>query len=182
MVYPILECALEVREALCTTPESHLLAEVVATFPADTTLSARDTDFQCNSISKLEASHLGADGDNSAGGLMAKRQRLAGAEVAIREFLVVGDVRAANSRGPDGNLQLANSRVLNAPHLLYAKLAVSPGRIFPEAALLPSSMLLPKIEGVQMEEKDGSGSLCNGEIWGFNSPIVGPVVHARQTH
>ena len=73
MVNLVLECALEVRETLCATPESHLFAEVIATFPADTALSTGNANFQCDPISKLESIHLRANGDNRAGGLMAKR-------------------------------------------------------------------------------------------------------------
>ena len=92
MVYPVLERALEMREALRTTPEPHFLAEIVAAFPADAALSTRDAHLQRHPITKLEAAHLRADGNDSAGGLMAKGERLAGAEVAIGELLVIGDV------------------------------------------------------------------------------------------
>ncbi len=66
VVDPLLEGALEVRDALGTTPETHLLAEVVAAFPADAALSARDADLQCHTIANPEARHLGADGHHHA--------------------------------------------------------------------------------------------------------------------
>ena len=92
MVYLVLESTLEMREALCTTPKAHFLAEIVAAFPADTALSTRDAHLKRHSITKLEAAHLRADGDDRARRLVAKGQWLAGAEVTIGELLVVGDI------------------------------------------------------------------------------------------
>jgi len=70
----LLQRALEMREALCGTPESHLLTEVVAAFPADETVAAWDADFQSDAVAEGEVLHVGADGDDDTGGFMAQRE------------------------------------------------------------------------------------------------------------
>lgn len=92
MVDPLLERPLEMRHALRTTPESHLLAEIVPPFSANRALAARNADFKRNSVANSEAIDLRTNAHNYTGGFMAKRQRGTSAKVAIREFFVVTDV------------------------------------------------------------------------------------------
>lgn len=92
MVYPLLQRALVVRVALCAAPEAHPLAEVIPAPPAYAAPSARHADLEGDAVAGREAAHLGAHGDDDARRLMAQRQGLAGAEVAVGELVEVGDV------------------------------------------------------------------------------------------
>jgi hypothetical protein len=64
MVYPLLECALEVRERLGTAPEPHLLAEVVSAFSADATLTTRDANLEGHAVTDAEARDLRPNGND----------------------------------------------------------------------------------------------------------------------
>ncbi len=57
MIYPLLQGSLKVRHALRTTPEPHLLAQVIPAVPADAAVAAGDAYFQRHSVSYLEAGH-----------------------------------------------------------------------------------------------------------------------------
>lgn len=92
MIYPLLQRALVVWEALCAAPEAHLLAEVISPLATNATLAASHADLQGHAITKGKAAHMRADGDDHTRGLMAERQGLAGAKVAIGELLEVGDI------------------------------------------------------------------------------------------
>jgi hypothetical protein len=50
MVDPLLQSSLEMRDALCTTPELHLFAEIIPSLPADGTLPAGNAHLESNSV------------------------------------------------------------------------------------------------------------------------------------
>jgi hypothetical protein len=89
VVDSVLKSALIVGDAFCATPEAHLLAEIVATFPADVALSARDADLKCNPIADRKALHLRANSHDNTGRLMTKREGTASVQVTIGKFLVI---------------------------------------------------------------------------------------------
>lgn len=89
VINPVLERALEVGERLRAASESHLLAEVISPLATCGTLPTSDADLQGDAVSNYKATHLRADGDYDPRGLMTEREWLAGAEIAVREFLVV---------------------------------------------------------------------------------------------
>ena len=72
MVDSLLECALEMGVRFGTTPESHTLAKVVASFAADATLPTRKADFESNPVADAKAGNLRPDGDNCARRLVAE--------------------------------------------------------------------------------------------------------------
>jgi hypothetical protein len=104
MVDPLLKCALEMWHALRTTPESHLLAEVIPSFPTDTTLPTWNANLQSHSVANGEAMDLWADAHHHPRGLMPERQWCAGAKISICKFLVVGDIGAADTCALDLDL------------------------------------------------------------------------------
>jgi hypothetical protein len=107
-----------VRHRLCAAPKPHALAEVIPALAADAALAAGDADLEGDAVADAEAGHLGPDGDDGAGRLVAERQRHAGAEVAIGKLLVVTDIGPADACCVDGNLKLADAGLLNgAPFL-----------------------------------------------------------------
>lgn len=71
MIYPLLKSPLEVRNALGATPESHLLAQIIPPFPADATLTARDTNLEGDTVPNSEAANLRPDGHDRAGRFVA---------------------------------------------------------------------------------------------------------------
>lgn len=77
-------------EALCTTPEAHLLAEIIPPLAANDTLPTWHANLEGHTIAEGKAAHLGADGNNHTRRLVAKGQGLAGAEIAIGKLLEVG--------------------------------------------------------------------------------------------
>lgn len=99
------------RHAFCTTPEPHLLAEVIPTFPADATFTTGNAYFESYSVANAEAIDLRANPDDDAGRLMAKREGCTGAKVAIGELFVVRDIGATDTCGFDLDLKLASKRV-----------------------------------------------------------------------
>lgn len=121
VIYPLLEGALEVRDALGAAPEPHLPAEVVPAPPADGALAARDADLEGHAVAHRERpdGHLRADSHHDARGLVAEGQRRAGAQVPVGELLVVRHVRAADPRRLHGDLQLAGAGLLDGPSFLY---------------------------------------------------------------
>lgn len=118
VVDPLLQRPLEVRKALCAAAEAHLLAEVVPPPATDGALPARHADLEGHAVAEREAPHAGADGHHHARGLVAERQGLAGAEVAVGELLEVGHVRAADARRVDGDLEGAVCWWINGPSFL----------------------------------------------------------------
>lgn len=107
MVDPLLEGALEVWNAFCTAPEPHSLAQIVSAFAANTTLAARNTNFESHPVTYPEATNAWADGNYSTGRLMPKRQWATGAEVSIGKLFVVRYIRATNAGRTDSDLQLS---------------------------------------------------------------------------
>lgn len=73
VIYPFLQCALEMGNTLCTTPEAHFLAKVISAFSADGTLAAWKANLESDSVANGEAVYLRANGHHRAGGFMAKR-------------------------------------------------------------------------------------------------------------
>lgn len=71
VVDPLLESALVVRNALCTAPEPHLLAQVVTATSADGAITARNTNFESDTVARLEARHPRANGHNDTRRLVA---------------------------------------------------------------------------------------------------------------
>jgi hypothetical protein len=92
MIDPVLESSLVVRIGLRTTPEPELFAKVVPPFPADAALSASNTNLEGNSIANAETINSWSNSNYLTRGFMAKRERLAGAEIAVGKLLVVRDV------------------------------------------------------------------------------------------
>lgn len=119
VVDPLLQRALEVWEALCAAPEAHFLAEVVPPFPADSALAARDADLEGYAIAEGKAAHVRTDGNDHTRGLMAERQRLARAQVAIGKLLEVGYIGATYARGMYGDLKLPGSWLIDGSSFLY---------------------------------------------------------------
>lgn len=72
VVYSLLQSSLKMRYTLRAASESHLLAKIITTFPADCTLSARDADLEGNSVTDGEARDLRSNSDNYTGRLMPK--------------------------------------------------------------------------------------------------------------
>lgn len=97
VINPILERALEVGERLRAAPKSHLLAEVIPTLATCGTLATGDANLQSYTVSDRKAAHLGANGHHDSRGLVTERKGLTGAEIAIREFLVIRHIRATNT-------------------------------------------------------------------------------------
>ena len=100
---------------------------------------------------------------------MAKGQWHACAQVSVGELLVVRDIRATDAGGFDGNLHLANGRVLNGSSFLYVVMLV-------DVVLRLALMRL----GTATEVGE---PLCNRQIRRNrrNVPIASREDHARQT-
>lgn len=118
MVDPFLQSPLKVWDALCTTPKSHLLAEIIPSFPANATLTARNADLKGNPIANRKAINLRPNANYHTGGLMPKGQRSAGAEVAIGKFLVIAHIRSAYAGGLNLDLKFACGRFFDISVLL----------------------------------------------------------------
>lgn len=121
VVDPLLQRSLEVRKALGAAAEAHLLAEVIPAPPADAAVAARHADLEGHAVAEAEAAHLRAYGDDHARGLMAEGQGLAGAEVAVGELLEVGDIRAADAGGAQGDLELACGWLVDCSAFLHGR-------------------------------------------------------------
>jgi hypothetical protein len=89
------------RECLGRAPEPHLRAEVVLASLTKLARLARKSDFQGDSVARLESRDAGADGLDDSGRLMAEGHWLSDEDVAIAVVLVVVQVRAANAGGLD---------------------------------------------------------------------------------
>ena len=72
VIDPLLQSSLEMRHALRTTPESHLLAEVIPPFPAYCALSAWDSDLESNAVADAEAIDSGANAYDDTRRFMAE--------------------------------------------------------------------------------------------------------------
>ncbi len=92
MIDPLLKSSLEVRHALGATSEFHLLAKIIPPFPAYSTLTTRNANFERNTVSDRKARNLWPNGHNYAGRFMSQRKRCTGAKVAIRELFIIADV------------------------------------------------------------------------------------------
>jgi hypothetical protein len=55
------------RYTFCTTPKSHLFAQVVTAFSANATLSTGNADLESDSITNSEIGNIGTNGSNDAG-------------------------------------------------------------------------------------------------------------------
>jgi hypothetical protein len=71
MVDSFLQRSLEMWNAFGTTPEFHLLAQVVSSFPADATLTAGNANFQRNTVADIEAIDLWPNRNDDTRGFMA---------------------------------------------------------------------------------------------------------------
>jgi hypothetical protein len=92
MVNPFLQSSLEVRYALCTTPKSHLFAEIVPPFPAYATLATWYPYLKGDAVANSEVIDLWADGNHYAGGFMAKGQRCARTKITIGKLLIIAHI------------------------------------------------------------------------------------------
>jgi len=92
MVDSFLERSLEMGDTFGTTPEPHFLAEIIPSFPADSTLATRNSNLERNSITKNEAIDLGPNSYHHTGRFMPKGQRRASTEISIGELLIVAHI------------------------------------------------------------------------------------------
>ena len=92
MIDSFLKSSLEMRDALRTTSEPHLFAKIVSPFPANCTLTARNANFESDSVANCEAINLRSNAHNYTGRFMAKRKRCTSTKVTICELLVIADV------------------------------------------------------------------------------------------
>ena len=102
----LLEGALGVGEGLGGAAEPHLAADVVAALEAEGALAARLADLEGDLVADLEGRDARADGGHDARRLVAERQGLPHQDVAVAEVVEVVQVRAAETRGLDGDLDL----------------------------------------------------------------------------
>ena len=102
----LLESALGVGEGLGGAAEPHLAADVVAALEAERALAARLADLEGDLVADLEACDARADGGHDARRLVAERQGLPHQDVAVAEVVEVVQVRAAETRSLDGDLDL----------------------------------------------------------------------------
>ena len=72
MVYSLLQSPLEMGYALGTAPEPHFLAKIVSALPADSTLSARNSHLERDSVADSEVAHIWPNCNDNARGLMTK--------------------------------------------------------------------------------------------------------------
>lgn len=92
VVDPILQRTLRMRKALCATPESHSLANVVSPLLAPLALLARLADLKRYFVTNIEVLDLGADTNNNTGRLVAEREWLLHDDVAVAVVSVVVQV------------------------------------------------------------------------------------------
>lgn len=85
------------RDALGAAPEAHFLTQVVPSLPANGALPTGQANLQRDPVPDPEARDAGANGHDDARGLVAKGEWAAGAEIAIGELFIVGDVGAADA-------------------------------------------------------------------------------------
>ena len=98
------------RKRLRGTPEPQALADIISARLAEIALRAGQADFQRDSIAGSEMRHLGADGADDAGRLVAKGQGLADKNIAIAVMREVVEIRAAEARSLDCDLGLERRR------------------------------------------------------------------------
>lgn len=72
MIYPFLESPLEMRNGLGAAPKLHLLAEIISALAANTTLAARNSDFERHTVTYLEPRDLWPKSNNDAGRFVTK--------------------------------------------------------------------------------------------------------------
>lgn len=118
MIYPFLKSSLKMGHTLCTTPESHLLAKIISSFPANGTLPTGNANLKGDSISNLESIDLSPNAYHYSRRLMAKRQRSTSTEVAVGKLLVVAHVTATDAGTLDLNLELPCRRFLDTSGFL----------------------------------------------------------------
>jgi hypothetical protein len=92
VINSFLKSSLEMGNALCATPEFHLLAKIISSFPTDSTLATRNSDFECHTISNLKAMNLRPNSYYDTRRFMSKGERRTRAKISICEFLVVADI------------------------------------------------------------------------------------------
>lgn len=110
MVDPLLQRALEMREALARAAEAHLLADVVAALGAAVAFLAGEPDFEGDFVAWLEGCDGGADCCDDAGGFVAEGEGLADEDVAVAEVRVVVEVATAETCARDRNLEFVRLR------------------------------------------------------------------------
>jgi hypothetical protein len=89
VINAFLESPLKVRHGLGATSKPHLRAEVISTSLARSTVVARNTNLQRDSVTDLEAGSSIPHSYNHPSGLMAQRERLTSVEIAIAELAIV---------------------------------------------------------------------------------------------
>ena len=97
MINSLLQRSLEMRNTLCATSESHLLAKIVASFPANVALATGNPYFQGYSVADGKAIDLRANAHYYTGRFMTKGQRCASTEITVGELLVVAYIRSADA-------------------------------------------------------------------------------------
>ena len=135
MIYPLLEGALVMGHALGAAAEPHLLAEVIPALTTDAALAAGDADLERHAVANREpAARPRTDRHDDPRRLVPERQRRARAQVPVGELRVVRDVGAADARRSQRDLQLAVSRRLDGPGLLWERLNKVITRITPSSS------------------------------------------------
>jgi hypothetical protein len=79
---------------------------------------ARDADLERDVVPDVIPDHPRTDRLDGPRGLVAQRERAARLEVAVAAVLVVRHIAPADTRPPDGNLELAGTRIGQAALLL----------------------------------------------------------------
>lgn len=110
MIYPLLECALEMRKRLARRPKLHVFADIVSAFLTTLALLARKAHFESDFVSGFQTLDRRACFCDNAGGLMAKGERFSDQDVAIAEVRIVVEVAAAEAGGGDADLELICAR------------------------------------------------------------------------
>lgn len=105
----LLQRALGMGEDLGRAAEAEGAADVVSPAAAVLAALARQADLEGDAVAGREARDGRADGDDGAARLVAQRQRLAHAHVAIAEVVEVVQVGAAEARRPHRDLHLVGA-------------------------------------------------------------------------
>jgi hypothetical protein len=90
--------------------EGHALADVVAAFGAETATLAGLADLEGDVVTDFEVSHVGANGGDNSGRLVAQSKGLADDDVAVAVVVEVVEVGAAEASSLYCDLDLAAAR------------------------------------------------------------------------
>lgn len=110
MVNTLLESTLGVRERLGRASELHLTADVVSSRIAVLARFAGLSDFQSDSVARDEVFDGISNGDDCAARFVSQSQWLLNEDIAIAIVVVVVQIRAAETCGFDGDLDLVTGR------------------------------------------------------------------------